>query len=205
MTPWRKEVYKALRKSRLRGQVLDVGGSRKSGYHELLTDVEKFVVVNLDPTTEPDYRLNLEDTFPLQDDSYDGILCMNILEHIYHYRGFLSECYRVSRKNGMLVIAVPFLLQVHRSPHDYFRFTDEALLNILTEAGFHDISITPLGSGVGLAVAQLLYNTLRYTPLRSLVEWKGRLFDTMVSVVQKDSFLSGTHYPLGYFITARKL
>ena len=204
MTPWRKEVYNAIRRIPLRGNVLDLGGSRKSGYHELLPEVEKFVVVNLDPETEPEYRFNLEQTFPLEEGSYDGILCMNILEHIYNYRGFLSECHRVSKNTGTLVIAVPFLVQVHPSPHDYFRYTDETLLRLLTETGFRDIFITPVGSGVGLAFAQISYNVLRYRPLRSLGEWMGRLFDRVMALIRKESFLSGKYYPLGYVIIARK-
>jgi SAM-dependent methyltransferase len=204
MTPWRKEVYKALRRSPLCGSVLDLGGSRKSGYHELLKGVERFEVVNLDPKTEPDYHFDLENIFPLKDDSYDGVLCMNILEHLYNYRSFLSECHRVVQKDGTLVIAVPFLVQVHPSPHDYFRYTDEALMKILTEVGFHDISIQPIGSGVGLALAQLCYNALQFGPLRSLAAWKGKLFDTLVSLVKKNSFLSVKYYPLGYVVTARK-
>jgi SAM-dependent methyltransferase len=204
MTPWRKEVYKALGKTELRGTVLDLGGSRKSGYHELLKGVEKFDVVNLDEKTEPDYRFDLEQPFPLAAGAYDGVLALNILEHIYNYRSFVSECHRVVKRDGTLVIAIPFMVQVHPSPHDYFRYTEEALQKMLAEAGFRNVSIRPVGTGVGLALAQLLYNALKFAPLRSLAEWKGRLFDKAVSMIKKDSFFSGTYYPLGYFITVRK-
>ncbi|MDZ4285115.1 MAG: methyltransferase domain-containing protein [Patescibacteria group bacterium] len=194
----------ALRQSPLHGTVLDLGGSRKAGYHELLRAVGKFDVVNLDPGAEPDYRFDLEQAFPLADESYDGVLCLNILEHIYNYRAFLSECHRVLRKDGALVIAAPFLVQVHPSPHDYFRYTEEALRKMLTEAGFRDISIEPIGTGVGLALAQLFYNALKFGFLRTLAEWKGRILDAIISAIKKESFLSGKYYPLGYFITVRK-
>lgn len=204
MTPWRKEVYCALRTVPLSGTVLDLGGSRKSGYHELLRGVEKFEVVNLDPKTQPDHGFDLEEPFPLGGEAYDGVLCMNILEHIYNYRGFLSECRRVLKHDGILMVAVPFLVQVHPSPRDYFRYTDDALRKMLTEAGFRDISITPVGTGVGLALANLFYNALRFGALRALAAWKGSIFDKLVSLIKKDSFLSNKHYPLGYIVTARK-
>jgi len=204
MTPWRKEVYKAITSSPIGGKVLDLGGSRQSGYHELLKGVERFDIVNLDPETEPDYHFDLESVFLLPDDSYDGILCLNILEHIYNYRGFLSECHRVLKRNGTLIVAVPFLVQVHPSPRDYFRYTNEALMKILTEAGFHHISIQSIGSGVGLALAQIFYNALKFSLLRLIAEWKGRFFDAVVSLIKEESFLSKKYYPLGYVVTAQK-
>jgi len=198
MTPWRKILYKELSNLSLTGEVLDLGGSKKSGYHELLKGEHRVTVVNLDKETGADLCFDLEKPFPIKDGEYDAVLCVNILEHIYHYREFLGECRRVLKPGGTLIVAVPFLVQVHPSPHDYFRYTGEALQKMLEEVDFKDISIKPIGSGVGLAAAQLLYNALRIQPLRILVELLGKTFDSTVSLIKKENFLSGKNYPLGY-------
>ena len=42
---------------------------------------------------------------------------------------------------------VPFLIQYHPDPNDYFRYTDEALEKIFAQAGFTNINIKRLGLG----------------------------------------------------------
>ena len=109
-TPWRKLSYEQLSGLELSGKVLDLGGSRKSGYHELLRGNHTIEVVNMDESTGFDKNFNLEKPFPLQDKKYDAVLACNVLEHIYNYQNIFSESFRILKKDGVFIIIVPFIM-----------------------------------------------------------------------------------------------
>ena len=44
---------------------------------------------------------------PLKDNSQDLVICSEVLEHIPNYEAVLSECYRVLKPAGVLLISVP--------------------------------------------------------------------------------------------------
>lgn len=203
MTPWRKALYSKLSTITVSGKVIDLGGSKKSGYHELLRGEHMFEVVNIDGATETDLNFNLEEIFPLNDASYDTALALNVLEHVFNYAGLLSESRRVLRSGGALVIAVPFLIPVHPSPHDHWRFTAETLEQIIKDAGFSTIEITTIGTGPGAVLVQMLggmrggvYVQLLFRPLGWFLDGIAHLF--MSRDVLRERF------PLGYVVVAVK-
>lgn len=84
---------------------------------------------------------------PLADGSFEGVVMLEVLEHLEHPRGALHEIARVLKPGGTLLLSVPFLYPVHDAPHDYQRYTRYGLSRELDAAGFQDVSITPaLGS-----------------------------------------------------------
>lgn len=127
MTPWRKLLYKELSNLSFNGKVLDLGGSTGSDYHILIGGTHEITTVNINESHHHDLSFNLEEKFSIEDGKYDTVLAINIMEHIFNYEQFLKEIYRVLKLGGTAVIAVPFLVQVHPSPHDYFRFSVESL------------------------------------------------------------------------------
>ncbi|KAJ3086581.1 hypothetical protein HK102_012886 [Quaeritorhiza haematococci] len=72
----------------------------------------------------------------VMDDTYDVILCTQVLEHIERPRAALAELYRVLKPGGKLLMTVPLMVPFHLVPHDYYRYTDEGIYSLLTEAGF---------------------------------------------------------------------
>lgn len=70
--------------------------------------------------------------FPVADGAYDVCILDNVLEHIEYPRSTLDECYRISGKNGGLVIAVPGTCG-YRSDEDHKIFYDAAALTHLDE------------------------------------------------------------------------
>ncbi len=160
---WRKLLYEELEKMTLNGSILDIGGARRSGYHELIKGDHSIKVNNLDEAEENDLSFNLEEPFPLPDAQLDSILCINVLEHIFNYQNVLNESYRILKKDGQLVIAVPFLIVVHPSPNDYWRYTDQTLEKICKQSGFSEVEIKPIGYGVfgaGYSLRHNLYRTI---------------------------------------------
>jgi len=73
----------------------------------------KFNFFNLD-WDDQIFIHNLTMKFPWEDSSVDVIYCSNMLEHLTSDQGlfFLSECYRVLKKNGIIRIVVPDLRNI---------------------------------------------------------------------------------------------
>lgn len=60
---------------------------------------------------------------PFQDESVDGILCEDVLEHVENPPAAMSEMYRVLKPGGKIYVSAPFIFQYHKSPEDYYRWT----------------------------------------------------------------------------------
>lgn len=208
MTILRKAEYQVLKSIMLHGSVVDLGGDSRSEYHSLFKGEFKVTTANLGGDTKPDVILDLEKPLPFDDGSYDGALLINVLEHIFEYRQLLGESARVLKPGGMLVIVVPFMFPYHPSPKDFHRYSGEALEKALSIAGFTDISVTPLGSGVfavrWVLLERLLPGLLR--PLSLVVNPLAKIADYLFA---KSAGLLGkkyqpSDYPLGYVVTAVK-
>ncbi|KKS39419.1 MAG: SAM-dependent methyltransferase [Parcubacteria group bacterium GW2011_GWD2_42_14] len=202
-TPWRKLSYEQLSTLELSGKVLDLGGSRKSKYHELIRGNHAIEVVNIDENSGLDNNFDLEKPFPLQSESYDAVLACNVLEHIYNYQNIFTESCRVLRKGGTIIIIVPFIMFFHPSPHDYWRYTKETLNKLLIESNFIDISIVPIGQGPFLVLGQMFGGVRIPELLRMILYYKLFLLDKIISLFVKSEALK-ERYPLGYFVTAKK-
>ena len=198
-TPWRKLLYKELKEITLIGKIIDLGGSKKSGYHELIKGDHIIEVANIDDEYGYDIKIDLEKKFSIPDSQYNSVLAINVLEHIYDYKNFLSESHRILIDNGLMIIGVPFLIQIHPCPHDYWRYSKETLVKVMTEAGFKDIEIKSIGRGPFTSACQIIYNVLFFNILRSSAYLSARYLD---SLIQKN--FSKDSYPLGYFIIAKK-
>lgn len=74
--------------------------------------------------------------FPLDDESYAGILCSQVLEHSFTPERLLAECHRVLRPGGALLLTIPFFWPEHEQPWDSQRFTRFGLRQRLEATGF---------------------------------------------------------------------
>lgn len=205
----RHAEHKALSAIHLEGRVLDIGGSKASAYQALFKKTCEITTVNLDPYVSPDIVADLEEPLAIAHNTYDGVLLVNVLEHIFNYRQLLSESVRVLKPGGTLVVVVPFLFPVHPSPGDFHRFSAQALERLCEGYMLQDVSITPLGTGVFSARYLLLdrllpwplraagYITVRYIALLLdiLFIWLAHLFGKKYDPAD---------YALGYCLTAKK-
>ncbi len=94
-------------------------------------------------------------TIPLRDNTYDAILCSQVLEHSFNPEQLLLESLRILKPGGVLFLSIPFFWPEHEQPYDSQRFTMYGLMNRLEKSGFELIMIRK--SNVGLsALLQLL-------------------------------------------------
>ncbi len=163
----RLEEHKALSAITLSGRVLDLGGDKNSDYLRFFRGQFKTTTLNFSEKTQPDIVHDLEQPLPVAGGSYEHVLLINVLEHIFEYRALLRESVRVLKMRGSIIILVPFLFPVHPSPEDYHRFTASALQRELELLGLQDISVTALGGGV-FETRYLLLDRLLPKPLRAL-------------------------------------
>ncbi|MEK7093330.1 MAG: methyltransferase domain-containing protein [Patescibacteria group bacterium] len=208
MTILRKEEHRVLRSIRLSGSILDLGGDKRSEYQKLFPGEYSIKTANMSDESEPDIRCDLEKPLPVKDASYDGVLLINVLEHIFEYRRLLEESARVLKSKGKIVVVVPFLFPYHPSPNDFHRYTSSALERALESAGFSDITVAPLGSGV-FAVRWVLIERLLPAPLRALsviagpfVAFSDRVLVRLARVLNKK--YNASDYALGYVATATR-
>lgn len=143
-------MHYSVKGTKLSGTVLDVGGGRGASYLPYLKQEKNTEVIGLDliPSSGVAVQINFEtDPLPRPNASIDQALMFNILEHIYHHQFLIAEVARVLKPGGTLVGFVPFLINYHPDPHDYFRYTKEALNKLFTEQQFSEIHIEVIGGG----------------------------------------------------------
>ena len=127
--------------------VLDVGGnkSKKRGQFNIENYNLRVTYVNLSTAKLPDAQSDAA-WLPFVRESFDTVICSELLEHVPDPPSVLKEAFRVLRKNGVILICVPFLYQIHGDPYDFGRYTDYYWLNHLSKLGFTNIEIEKQGS-----------------------------------------------------------
>jgi SAM-dependent methyltransferase len=207
----RRGEYRILRDITLHGDVIDLGGSKNSHYHTLFRGNFHITAANLSTAShEADIHCDLEMPLPCESDSYDGIVLMNTLEHIYNVHQLIGETWRIARGGSTIVIAVPFLFPVHPSPNDFWRFTPETLTRLLTERGYRDVHVYPVTSGVFTAcyvqyerIFPSIIRTLFFYTLAPLSALCDALYQSIQTMRAKSNY-HAEHYATGYVAVAKK-
>jgi SAM-dependent methyltransferase len=136
----RRGLYREIARAalQLNGRVLDVGCGCKP-YRQLFPSCD-FVGLELDT---PQNRANKQadyfydgNTFPFSDRSFDGVLCNQVLEHVFAPDQLLNEIGRVLTPSGSLLLTVPFVWDEHEQPWDYARYSTFGLKHLLEKNGF---------------------------------------------------------------------
>jgi SAM-dependent methyltransferase len=69
----------------------------------------------------------------IKTNSFDISYCWNVLEHVLNPFDAVAEIVRITKKNGIIIINVPFIWNYHEVPIDYWRFTHAGLRYLLTK------------------------------------------------------------------------
>ena len=136
----RKGLYKYILEliPNLSGRLLDVGcGSRP---YENLCSVDEYIGLEIDD--EGNRNNSLADVFydgkiiPFDNNYFDSILSNQVFEHVFNPTDFLREMNRVTKKDGLLLLTVPFVWDEHEQPYDYARYSSFGLNHMLRGSGF---------------------------------------------------------------------
>jgi SAM-dependent methyltransferase len=96
------------------------------------------------------------DNFPFLENQFSNALCVEVLEHVPNTEDFLGEIYRCLKPNGKIILTVPWSARRHHLPHDYFRFTPEALEYLFKSNGFIDVEVIERGNDFASAFNKIL-------------------------------------------------
>ena len=116
--------------------------------------------------TELDYP-EFDLTAPDHERRYDVVICCHVLEHVADPWRAARTLEDLCRPGGWLIVVTPFLIKIHRTPADYWRFTPDGLARL-----FDGMEIVELGSwGNAWAVAA---NLRIFIAERRWVRWLDR-------------------------------
>lgn len=154
----------------LQGRVLDIGCGAQPYRHLLGADTE---YTGLEIDTPANRARGIADHFydggrmPYEDGAFDGVLCNQVLEHVFEASAFVDEIGRVLKPGGHLLLTVPFVWPEHEQPHDACRYTSFGLLNLLGtrfRIERHE-KLTGGGGAVCALIADQINLALRRLPL----------------------------------------
>lgn len=190
----------------LRGAILDVGGAGRGSHYRFISFAgdARVQVVDIEAKPGTDFVLDItKERVPLPDASQDHLFLFNILEHLASPDIALREAHRLLKSGGTIIGSVPFLVNVHRDPEDYARYTDTALAALFARNGFAVKAIEPIGRGPFLAAYEQL-DMLIWKPLNLLflpVIW---CLDSALSVLKPRRDFRA-QFPLSYNFVAEKI
>lgn len=155
-------LARAISPSSAKQALLDVGGVRtqQRGRFDPRASGLQVFAVNISSVKEVDILADAGH-LPLSADSFEWVLCSEVLEHVDQPLRVLAETFRVLRHGGQLVVTVPFLFRVHADPVDVGRYTHWFWRQCLEGIGFGQIQIEKQGLFWSVAV-DMFRDWLRY-------------------------------------------
>ncbi len=107
---------------------------KQAGCRYLACDLDGPVDVRI----EPGHRLDIEDG------SVDGVVSFQVLEHVWDIEWYLSECARILKPNGWLLLSTHGVWLYHPHPTDFRRWTRSGLEDEIVARGFVHVATTPI-------------------------------------------------------------
>ena len=110
-----------------------------------------YVMSDVAEGTDVDVVADAHDLAPFTDDAFDAVIACSVWEHLARPWVAAQAVARVLRPGGLAYISTHHTFPLHGYPSDYFRFSDQALDVLFTDAGLitervgyvYPCSITP--------------------------------------------------------------
>jgi SAM-dependent methyltransferase len=159
-----RRLFDSLR-SYCRGSVLDVGGW--DFFRTALAQGVSFTSWTVLETAEQkvtdfgDDRIRIEIgdgcSMHFKDASFDTVLNVQVLEHVFEPNAMMREMCRVLKPGGHLIILVPQTATLHLIPHHYYNFTRFWIKEDLIRNGMEQLELRPLGGIWSSMASHLVY------------------------------------------------
>lgn len=172
-----------------KGVMVDLGCGEAPYKEYFLKFVDKYIGVDWNSSyhnIKADVISDLNERIDLEDEIVDCAIAISVMEYLYNPEKFLEESYRILKKNGVMIMQVPFQWWVHEVPYDYYRFTPYGLKYLLNKVGFRDVKIFPIGGFFTLIFAPLFLINQLIAPILDILDFKKEL------------------EPIGYWVVCKK-
>lgn len=147
-------------------RVLDYGCAEQPYRHLFGAGVD-YTGADLDGNALADVRLNDDGTIPLAGAQFDLILSTQVLEHVADPELYVSECHRLLKPGGAVVITTHGIMHYHPDPEDYWRWTSAGLRSLLSRAGMSGIELRGI-MGLAPTAVQLFQQATMFKLPRAL-------------------------------------
>ena len=181
----RTKLDEFIKKYANRGKTLDIGcgGSPYKKYfpNRVSIDIEKKESVDI---VADAHNLDM-----FEDETFDCIICTEVLEHLHTPQIAIDEMRRVLKNNGQLILTTRFLFPLHDTPNDYYRFTKYGLKHLLKN--FEILELKEETNTIG-ALAVLYQRigfqteTLSFKPFKLCWLIKARLINLFSFIISKE-------------------
>jgi len=137
-------VYNGVKKNApmLSGKLLDFGCGNKP-YRQLFK-VDEYIGIDIENVAHDHSNENVDvlydgKTIPFPDKSFDSVFATEVFEHVFNLDEILVEINRVMKKDGRLLITLPFVWYQHEKPNDFARYTEFGIKHLLNKHNFEVI------------------------------------------------------------------
>ncbi len=151
---------------------------------------------------------------PVADNSFDAVLCTEVLEHVPEPIKVLREIGRIVRKHGRAFISAPLSSGLHQQPyHFYGGFTPHFYNRFLREFGFEIVSIDPNARFFGMLLQEMrrgigIVQTHRQYPDWHPIGWLLRIassYNVAKWLMRLDVEIPVDEFTVGYHVEAIKI
>ena len=206
------EFYDSKLQKYARGDLVDLGCGKVPLYEAYKDKISKCICVDWDnPFHENEFldmNVDLNKNLPFENNVFDTIILSDVLEHIQDPILLWNEMNRILRKDGILIMNVPFHYWIHDSPFDYYRYTRYALEYFANKSNFQIISIDELG-GVVEILTDFISKIISKIPLigkflAMSIQWCNLQF-LKLKIGKKLKTETSKHFVLSYGLVAKKI
>ena len=154
---------------RARGRLLDVGCGHRPYEPYFRPYVDRYIGLEF-PVTSGVRQGDVHGSslvLPFASNSFDTVVSFQVLEHVTDPQDMITECLRVLRPGGRLLVTANFLWGLHEVPPSSFRFPRYGFELLLDRAGGADISVVPMAGAwvtTGQRIAYALHRQTRSWP-----------------------------------------
>ena len=138
---------------KLDGDILDIG-SGKQPFKPYLSHSGRYETLEIGPNSHPSLIGDIQN-LGVASQSFDAVICTEVLEHIANPQQALENISRVLRPGGKLYMTVPMSWGLHYEPSDYYRYTKYGLHTLLQSAGLTATHTVQIGGLFVMILARL--------------------------------------------------
>jgi len=175
---WLEEEAQRAARDFGRYRVLDVGCGKKPYFPYFAANVDEYVGIDIDMDNPMADMLAPVEDLPVEDESFDVVLCTQVLEHAGVPDQAVTELYRVTKPGGRVLASTHGVQVYHPSPEDHWRWTHSGLeLLFLRNAAWSSVTVRPAGgtatclASMSAVYLDLLFRRMHMAPVAKSLVW----------------------------------